>query len=126
MPAGFSLGKPGPAVYGQRSFIIYDADALPCAIRILLPLTGPKPPLAIHRMENMKHDTMIKNGQANATSMKQSSATAMDSMLRRVWHEKGVATFSIDEITDPWLRQAITNEANRRWGRRNGGNNHGR
>ena len=74
----------------------------------------------------MKHDTMIKNGQANATSMKQSSATAMDSMQGRVWHEQGVATFSIDEITDPWLRQAITNEANRRWGRRNGENNHGR
>lgn len=52
----------------------------------------------------MKHETMIKNGQANATSMKQSSATAMDSMQRRVWHEQGVATFSIDEITDPWLR----------------------
>jgi spore germination cell wall hydrolase CwlJ-like protein len=77
-------------------------------------------------MENMKHDTMIKNGQANATSMKQSSATAMDSMQGRVWHEQGVATFSIDEITDPWLRQAITNEANRRWGRRIEGNNHGR
>ena len=74
----------------------------------------------------MKHDTMIKNGQANATSMKQSSATAMDSMQGRVWHEQGVATFSIDEITDPWLRQAITNEANRRWRRRNGGNDHGR
>jgi len=74
----------------------------------------------------MKHDTMIKNGQANANSMKQSSATAMDSMQRRVWHEQGVANFSIDEITDPWLRQAITYEANRRWGRRNGGNDHGR
>ncbi len=74
----------------------------------------------------MKHDTMIKTGQTHATSMKQSSATAMDSMQRRVWHEQGVATFNIDEITDPWLRQAITNEANRRWGRRNGGNNHGR
>jgi len=30
------------------------------------------------------------------------------------------------DITDPWLRQAITNKANRRWGRRNGGNDHGR
>lgn len=74
----------------------------------------------------MKHDTMIKNGQANATSMKQSSATAMDSMQRRVWHEQGVATFSIDEITDPWLRQAITNEANLRWGHRGAGNYHRR
>jgi hypothetical protein len=77
-------------------------------------------------MEIMKHDTLIKNGQTHATSMKQSSATAMDSMQRRVWHEQGVATVSIDEITDSWLRQAITNEANRRWGRRNGGNHHGR
>jgi hypothetical protein len=37
-----------------------------------------------------------------------------------------VASIAVDDITDPWLRQAITNEANRRWGRRNGGNGHGR
>ena len=45
---------------------------------------------------------------------------------RRAWHEQGVAALPVADITDPWLRQAITNEANRRWGRRNGENHHGR
>ena len=42
------------------------------------------------------------------------------------WHRHGVAALAVDEIADPWLRQAITNEANRRWGRREKGNAHGR
>jgi hypothetical protein len=50
----------------------------------------------------------------------------MEALRRRVWREQGVASLAIDDITDPWLRQAITNEANRRWGRRQGGNEHGR
>lgn len=47
-------------------------------------------------------------------------------MRRRAWYEHGVATLNIDEISDPLLRQAIVNEAVRRWGRRNGGMTHGR
>jgi hypothetical protein len=47
-------------------------------------------------------------------------------MRAAAWHRHGVASIVVDDITDPWLRQAITNEANRRWGRRNGGSNHGR
>lgn len=54
------------------------------------------------------------------------TSTEMECMRRRVWHEQGVATFSIDEVGDPWLRQVITNEAVRRWGQRNGGRHHGR
>ena len=50
----------------------------------------------------------------------------IDTMRRRAWHEQGVASIPIDDVTDPWLRQAITNEAIRRWGRRNGANAHGR
>jgi len=46
-------------------------------------------------------------------------------MRRRVWHEQGVATFTIEEVSEPWLRQAITNEADRRWGQRKGGGRHG-
>jgi hypothetical protein len=46
-------------------------------------------------------------------------------MRRRVWHEQGVATFAIEEVSEPWLRQAITNEADRRWGQRKGGGRHG-
>jgi hypothetical protein len=50
----------------------------------------------------------------------------LNAMRAAAWHRQGVASLAIDEITDPWLRQAITNEANRRWGRRNGGTRHGR
>lgn len=50
----------------------------------------------------------------------------MNVMRAAAWHRHGVASLSIDDITDPWLRQAITNEANRRWGRRNAENQHAR
>ncbi len=50
----------------------------------------------------------------------------MEALRRRVWLDQGVVSLAIDDITDPWLRQAITNEANRRWGLRNGGGQHGR
>ena len=51
---------------------------------------------------------------------------AMDTMRRQAWQQHGVAALAITDITDPWLRQAITNEAVRRWGPRNGGYGHGR
>ena len=47
-------------------------------------------------------------------------------MRARAWHDHHIAALPVADITDPWLRQAITNEANRRWGRRNGGHHHGR
>ncbi len=50
----------------------------------------------------------------------------IDTMRRRAWHEQGVASIPINDVTDPWLRQAIANEAIRRWGRRNGGHADGR
>lgn len=53
-------------------------------------------------------------------------ASMIDAMQRRVWHEQGVAMLQVDEISDPLLRQAVVNEAVRRWGRRNGGKVHGR
>ena len=50
----------------------------------------------------------------------------LNAMRAAAWHRHGVASIAVDDIADPWLRQALTNEANRRWGRRNGGSNHGR
>jgi hypothetical protein len=47
-------------------------------------------------------------------------------MYCRAWHDQGVAMLQVDEFSDPLLRQAIVNEAIRRWGRRNGGKLHGR
>jgi hypothetical protein len=49
----------------------------------------------------------------------------LNALRRRAWHEHGVASLALDDITDPWLRQAVINEATKRWGRRNGGH-HGR
>lgn len=49
----------------------------------------------------------------------------LEAMRARAWQEHGIASIAVGEIPDPWLRQAITNEAVRRWGSRNGGH-HGR
>ncbi|MCX8004182.1 MAG: hypothetical protein N2688_04370 [Burkholderiaceae bacterium] len=46
-------------------------------------------------------------------------------MRAAAWHRQGVAVIPIDDITDPWLRQAVINEATRRWGRRRAGDHHG-
>jgi hypothetical protein len=49
----------------------------------------------------------------------------LEAMRARAWHEHGVAALSVGDIANVWLRQAITNEATRRWGPRNGEHNHG-
>lgn len=54
------------------------------------------------------------------------NADDLEAMRRRVWREQGVVALRLEDITDPWLRQALTNEATRRWGPRNGGMTHGR
>jgi len=54
------------------------------------------------------------------------SALEIDALRAAAWHRHGVAALSVDDIADAWLRQAVTNEANRRWGRRDGGTRHGR
>ena len=50
----------------------------------------------------------------------------MEAMRRRVWQQHGVVSLHIEDISDPWLRQGIQNEAVRRWGSRRGDDNHGR
>ena len=53
----------------------------------------------------------------------------LDAMRRRVWRDQGVVSIAIDDIPDPWLRQALVNEASRRWGPRSrniGEHHHGR
>ena len=54
------------------------------------------------------------------------SEMELNAMRAAAWHRHGVVALPIADITDPWLRQAITNEANRRWGHRQGGHAHGR
>jgi hypothetical protein len=55
-----------------------------------------------------------------------STVAELDAMRAAAWHRHGVAALPVDEIADPWLRQAIANEADRRWGRRIGGPRNGR
>ena len=50
----------------------------------------------------------------------------MEMLRRRVWQQQGVVSLHLEDITDPWLRQAIQNEAVRRWGPRHQEKNHGR
>ena len=42
----------------------------------------------------------------------------LHAMRRKAWREQGVVVLPIQDITDEWLRQAIANEANRRYGQR--------
>ena len=63
----------------------------------------------------------LDRGSRSATTVPE-----MEMLRRRVWLQQGVVSLHLEDITDPWLRQAITNEANRRWGRRQGGHGHGR
>lgn len=46
------------------------------------------------------------------------SAAELEAMRARAWAEQGVVVLSPKEISDDWLRQALVNEATRRWGRR--------
>lgn len=55
-----------------------------------------------------------------------STAMDLDAMRAAAWHRHGVAALAVEDIADPWLRQAVINEASRRWGRRHGGDKHGR
>lgn len=59
------------------------------------------------------------------SSLDRSSSVASDADLEAMraaaWHRHGVAALAITDITDAWLRQALINEATRRWGRRHKG-----
>ena len=37
---------------------------------------------------------------------------------RKAWHELGLAVLDPEDINDDWLRQALINEADRKYGRR--------
>ena len=44
------------------------------------------------------------------------SEAELFSMRRRAWREQGVVILSVRAIEDPWLRQAVANEATRLYG----------
>lgn len=42
----------------------------------------------------------------------------LEAMRKRAWQQQGVVVLQPEEVVDPWLRQALVNEAERRYGRR--------
>jgi hypothetical protein len=46
------------------------------------------------------------------------SPDGLEALRQRAWAEQGVVVLNLQEISDDWLRQALRNEATRRWGRR--------
>jgi hypothetical protein len=49
------------------------------------------------------------------------NAEDLDRMRQRAWRYQGVAVLRPEDIQDPWLRQALVNEATRRYGPREAG-----
>lgn len=48
--------------------------------------------------------------------MPATSEAELFALRRRAWREQGIVILSVRSIDDPWLRQAIINEANRLYG----------
>jgi hypothetical protein len=48
----------------------------------------------------------------------QTSPAEIETLRQRAWIEKGIVVLHPDEISDEWLRQALRNEATKRFGRR--------
>ena len=46
------------------------------------------------------------------------SPLELQDMRKRAWQQQGVVVLQPEEVIDPWLRQALDNEAERRYGRR--------
>ena len=46
------------------------------------------------------------------------TVSELQAMRERAWRLQGVVVLQPDEIGNPWLRQALVNEAERRYGRR--------
>ncbi len=48
----------------------------------------------------------------------EASALELQALRERAWRQQGVVVLQPDEVGDPWLRQALVDEAERRYGRR--------
>lgn len=60
----------------------------------------------------------IRTSLANAVMSGPTATSELDAMRRRAWREQGVVALKPEDITDDWLRQAVVNEAVKRWGKR--------
>lgn len=46
------------------------------------------------------------------------TAQGLETLRSQCWHEKGIVVLNVEEVADDWLRQALKNEATKRWGKR--------
>ena len=51
----------------------------------------------------------------------EASPLELQEMRKRAWQQQGFVVLQPDEVGDQWLRQALINEAERRYGRRREG-----
>lgn len=65
-----------------------------------------------------RSDVSIRSSLANAIQSGPTSTGELDAMRRRAWREQGVVALKPEDINDDWLRQAVVNEAVKRWGKR--------
>ena len=62
--------------------------------------------------------TAVRSCLARIVPTNPTTPEGLETLRQRAWAEQGIVVLNVHEIGDDWLRQAITNEANRRWGRR--------
>lgn len=62
--------------------------------------------------------TAVRSCLANIVPTPPTQRAELEALRQRAWAEQGVVVINLAEITDEWLRQALRNEATKRWGRR--------
>lgn len=60
----------------------------------------------------------IRSCLAHVVPSSPTSPEGLEALRQRAWAEQGIVVLNPDEVLDDWLRQALKNEAVRRWGRR--------
>ncbi|MBN9497846.1 MAG: hypothetical protein J0H39_13905 [Alphaproteobacteria bacterium] len=62
--------------------------------------------------------TAVRSCLARIVPSAPTSSEGLEALRQRAWAEQGVVVLNVEEVTDDWLRQALKNEAAKRWGRR--------
>ena len=62
--------------------------------------------------------TPIRTSLARHLPASVATPAEIEAMRRRAWHEQGLVVLVPGEIADDWTRQAVINEATRRYGKR--------
>jgi hypothetical protein len=62
--------------------------------------------------------TAVRSCLARVVPSNPTTREELEALRERAWIEQGVVVISPDEIADEWTRQALKNEATKRWGKR--------